>query len=230
MADRFDSDKLHSELDVLIRYTDIERDLDNRFREPFSPFNCTIHRLSALDYSSPVSTTSYALKAHLPTAAPEEEDLTQGDIMQYSSEEEPSLKESMLKEIGIIEKRDQVSNWQGSFGPASMVAEKDAQVAPVSGDKECLDHAEEEWIPTEKATSYAGSESGDIHPNGETGSKKVPTAHSSGNSSTNATGPLTDEEKPALFKRERKTPDCFDGFVFKRRRSARIAALLAKSE
>jgi hypothetical protein len=161
MADRFDSDKLHSELDVLVRYTDIERDLDNRFREPFSPFNSTVHRPSALDYSSPISTTSYVLKAHLPTAAPEEENTTQGDLVQYSSEEEQSPKESVLKEIGSIGKEDQVSNWQGSFGSASMVAEKDSQVAPMTDDEECLDNAEEELIPTEKESSYSGSENGE---------------------------------------------------------------------
>ena len=49
--------------------------------------------------------------------------------------------------------------------------------------------------------------------------------------SNNATDETADGEKPVLFKRERKTsPESPDGFIFKRRRSARIAALLTKPE
>ncbi|KAE8389227.1 hypothetical protein BDV23DRAFT_184634 [Aspergillus alliaceus] len=238
MAERFEADKLHSELDVLVNYTDIERDLDRRFRESYSPFSPTIHRpvtTETLDHSSPISTTSYILKAHLPTAAPEEDSHTKESAMQYSSEEEASLKESMVQEIGAIEKREQVSKWQGGVGlnrPVSTTNKHNSEPAPIADHEMCLNNTEAPELPTEKVTSYSGSENGTgIQPTGEIQINKSPAEGALDDSSSNFNDDLSDGEKPVLFKRERKTsPGSPDGFVFKRRRSARIAALLAKSE
>ncbi|KAB8263856.1 hypothetical protein BDV32DRAFT_146159 [Aspergillus pseudonomiae] len=228
MAGRFEPDELHNELDVLVNYTDIERDLETRFRTSYSPFTPTIHRpigSEAVDQSSPMSTTSYLLKAHLPTAAPEEENRAHGENAQYSSEEEPSLKASMLQEIGIIEKKEQVSRWQGSVG-------MDRPVSMMTGmvhDRERLGESE---IATEKATAYSGSDDGEcIQPTGEIEMTNDPATEEHEAWSNNATDETADGEKPVLFKRERKTsPESPDGFIFKRRRSARIAALLTKPE
>ena len=160
MADRFEPDKLHNELDVLVNYTDIERDLERRFRTSYSPFTPATHRPispDAVDQSSPMSTTSYLLKAHLPTAAPEEEHRTHGENAQYSSEEEPYLKASMLQGIGTIEKNEQLSKWQGSVGlnqPVSMTTR-------MAHDRERLNDLGEPEIATEKATSYSGSDNGE---------------------------------------------------------------------
>ncbi|KAE8356414.1 hypothetical protein BDV28DRAFT_145115 [Aspergillus coremiiformis] len=218
MTGRFEAEKLHSELDVLVNYTDIERDLDTRFRQSYSPFTPTINRPmppEPADYSSPMSATSYMLKAHVPTAAPEEEAHAQDTAAQYSSEEDASLKECVLKGIGAIGKKEQVSRWQGSVDVAT--------------EKACDDEAE---ITTEKATSYSGSEDGDcIQPTGEIEIHHAPAAEPLGDSSVGAGGGLAEGKKPALFKRERRiSSESSDGFVFKRRRSARIAALVDKPE
>ncbi|KAE8376271.1 hypothetical protein BDV26DRAFT_305704 [Aspergillus bertholletiae] len=229
MAGRFELDKLHNELDVLLNYTDIERDLEKRFRTSYSPFTPTIHRAigpEAVDQSSPMSTTSYLLKAHLPTAAPEEEIGPHSDNPQYSSEEEPSLKASMLQEIGTIEKAEQVSRWQGSIGLDRPVSTT-TRLAPIADEAGGLNDLGEPEVPTEKATSYSGSDDGEcIQPTGEIEITNDAASEALEEWSSNADG-----EKPVLFKRERKTsPESPDGFVFKRRRSARIAALLAKLE
>ncbi|KAE8368617.1 hypothetical protein BDV27DRAFT_153815 [Aspergillus caelatus] len=231
MADRFEPDKLHNELDVLVNYTDIERDLEKRFRTSYSPFTPAIHRPigpDAIDQSSPMSTTSYLLKAHLPTAAPEEEHRTHGENAQYSSEEEPSLKASMLQGIRTIEKKEQVSRWQGSVGLDQPVSMTTGMVH----DRERLIDLGEPEIATEKATSYSGSDDGEcIQPTGDIEMANVSATEAHEAWSNNATDEMVDDEKPVLFKRERKTsPESPDGFVFKRRRSARLAALLANPE
>ncbi|OOO04619.1 hypothetical protein OAory_01109560 [Aspergillus oryzae] len=231
MADRFEPDKLHSELNVLVNYTDIERDLEKRFRTSYSPFTPAIHRpfgAEAVDQSSPMSTTSYLLKAHLPTAAPEEEHRAHAENAQYSSEEEPSLKASMLQGIGTIEKKEQVSKWQGSVGLDRPISMTTGRVY----DRERLNDLGEPEIATEKATSHSGSDDGEcIQPTGEIEMTDNPTTEAHEEWSNHATDETADGEKPVLFKRERKTsPESPDGFVFKRRRSARIAALLANPE
>ncbi|KAE8145169.1 hypothetical protein BDV25DRAFT_75880 [Aspergillus avenaceus] len=230
MAEFIEPAKLQTELDDLMKYTDIERDLDNRFREAYSPFENTIHRpvsLEAIDFS-PISSTSYMLKAHLPTAAPEREDgdtSSRADTILGSNDEDMSLKEAMLKEVTTIGKKEHISTWQGN-----LVHNKKASAGILTVDDHgCLNDSDHGILLSEKATSTSISEDGEcIRPNGDVQTNDDDDLD---NSSTCATGYLTDSDKPYLFKRDRKQlAGSPDGFVTKRRRSARLAKLFSEAK
>lgn len=63
----------------------------------------------------------------------------------------------MLQGIGTIEKKEQVSKWQGSVGLDRPISMTTGRVY----DRERLNDLGEPEIATEKATSYSGSDDGE---------------------------------------------------------------------